>query len=43
MDMIFVISMVDLEGIDVHIVKFIMMKSQIILFISFKEKFLIFG
>ena len=41
MDMIFLISMVDLVGIDVYIVKFIMMKFQIILFICFKKKYLL--
>ena len=35
--MIFLISMVDLVGIDVHIVKFIMMKFQIILFMFQEE------
>ena len=40
--MVFVISMVDLVGIHVYIVKFIMMKFQIILFIYFKKKYLIF-
>ena len=40
--MVFVINMVDLVGIDVYIVKFIMMEFQIILFIYFKKKYLIF-
>ena len=41
MDMVFVISMVVLVGIDVYDVKFITMEFQIILFIYFKNKNLI--